>query len=95
MTIGTEEYERTAKSIADLNKILSDHRKAIRATSEEAKTFGSVLGKGADFINKWYYSAQSALQLFVKVQNVARQYVEDYARMEGNTQVSPTRKSIR
>ncbi|WP_337478341.1 phage tail tape measure protein [Prevotella pectinovora] len=82
MTIGTEEYERTAKSIADLNKILSDHRKAIRATSEEAKTFGSVLGKGADFINKWYYSAQSALQLFVKVQNVARQYVEDYARME-------------
>lgn len=82
MTIGTEEYEKTAKSIADLNKILSDHRKAIRATSEEAKTFGSVLGKGADFINKWYYSAQSALQLFVKVQNVARQYVEDYARME-------------
>lgn len=82
MTIGTEEYERTAKSIADLNKILSDHRKAICATSEEAKTFGSVLGKGADFINKWYYSAQSALQLFVKVQNVARQYVEDYARME-------------
>lgn len=82
MTIGTEEYERTAKSIADLNKILSDHRKAIRATSEEAKTFGSVLGKGADFINKWYYSAQSALQLFVKVQNVAHQYVEDYARME-------------
>lgn len=82
MTIGTEEYERTAKSIADLNKILSDHRKAIRATSEEAKTFGSVLGKGADFINKWYYSAQSALQLFVKVQNVARQYVEDYAQME-------------
>lgn len=82
MTIGTEEYERTAKSIADLNKILSDHRKAIRTTSEEAKTFGSVLGKGADFINKWYYSAQSALQLFVKVQNVARQYVEDYARME-------------
>lgn len=82
MTIGTEEYEKTAKSIADLNKILSDHRKAIRTTSEEAKTFGSVLGKGADFINKWYYSAQSALQLFVKVQNVARQYVEDYARME-------------
>lgn len=82
MTIGTEEYERTAKSIADLNKILSDHRKAIRTTSEEAKTFGSVLGKGADFINKWYFSAQSALQLFVKVQNVARQYVEDYARME-------------
>lgn len=82
MTIGTEEYERTAKSIADLNKILSDHRKAIRTTSEEAKTFGSVLGKGADFINKWYYSAQSALQLFAKVQNVARQYVEDYARME-------------
>ena len=82
MTIGTEEYERTAKSIADLNKILSDHRKAIRATSEEAKTFSSVLGKGADFINKWYYSAQSALQLFVKVQNVARQYVEDYAQME-------------
>ena len=82
MTIGTEEYERTAKSIADLNKILSDHRKAIRATSDEAENFGSVLGKGADFINKWYYSAQSALQLFVKVQNVARQYVEDYARME-------------
>ena len=82
MTIGTEEYEKTAKSIADLNKFLSDHRKAIRTTSEEAKTFGSVLGKGADFINKWYYSAQSALQLFVKVQNVARQYVEDYARME-------------
>lgn len=82
MTIGTEEYEKTAKSIADLNKILSDHRKAIRTTSEEAKTFGSVLGKGADFINKWYFSAQSALQLFVKVQNVARQYVEDYARME-------------
>lgn len=82
MTIGTEEYEKTAKSIADLNKILSDHRKAIRTTSEEAKTFGSVLGKGADFINKWYYSAQSALQLFVKVQNVARQYVEDYVRME-------------
>lgn len=82
MTIGTEEYEKTARSIAELNKILSDHRKAIRTTSEEAKTFGSVLGKGADFINKWYYSAQSALQLFVKVQNVARQYVEDYASME-------------
>ena len=82
MTIGSKEYNDTAKSIADLNKILSDHRKAIRATSEEARSLGSVLNKGADLFNKWYYTGLTALNSVSRAYGSMRKYIDDYAQME-------------
>ena len=82
MTIGTKEYDDTAKSIADLNKILADHRKAIRATSEEAQSLGSVLDKGADLFNKWYYAGLTAFSSVSRAYDSIHKYIDDYAQME-------------
>lgn len=82
MTIGTKEYEDTAGSIAKLNKILSDHKKALRSTSDEARNFTSQLSRGAEFMNKWYYSAQTSLQLLTGIKDSFRKYIDDFARME-------------
>ena len=61
MTIGTEEYNKTVKSISELNSILAEHKRAIRGVAEESKTLGQRLGGVADFFNKWYYSLQTGL----------------------------------
>lgn len=82
MTIGTEEYEKTASSISGLNKILSDHRKALRATSEEVGGLKGAWEKLTSGINKGYYTLQTAYKGLSSLQDSARQYVEDYARME-------------
>ena len=52
MTIGTDEYNKTVKSIAELNSILAEHKKAVRGVAEETETLGERLGGMADFFNK-------------------------------------------
>lgn len=82
MTIGTEEYNKTVKSISELNSILAEHKRAIRGVAEESKTLGQRLGGVADFFNKWYYSLQTGLDALGGVTTTIRQCVKDYADME-------------
>lgn len=82
MTIGTEEYNKTVKSIAELNSILSEHKKAVRGVAEESETLGDKLGGMADFFNKWYYSLQTGIDALGGITTTIRQCVNDYADME-------------
>lgn len=82
MTIGTEEYNKTVKSIAELNSILAEHKKAVRGVAEESETLGDKLGGMADFFNKWYYSLQTGLDALGGATTKIRQSVNDYADME-------------
>lgn len=82
MTIGTEEYNKTVKSIAELNSILAEHKKAVRGVAEELETLVDKLGGMADFFNKWYYSLQTGLDALGGATTKIRQSVNDYADME-------------
>lgn len=82
MTIGTEEYNNTVKSIAQLNSILAEHKRAVRGVVEESQSLGSKLSGMADFFNKWYYSLQTGLDALGGVTTTIRQCVNDYADME-------------
>lgn len=82
MTIGTEEYNKTVKSIAELNSILAEHKKAVRGIAEESETLGDKLGGMADFFNKWYYSLQTGIDALGGITTTIRQCVNDYADME-------------
>lgn len=82
MTIGTEEYEKKVKDIAQLNAILAEHKRAIRGVAAESQSLGQKLGSMADFFNKWYYSLQTGLDALGGVTTTIRQCVNDYADME-------------
>lgn len=82
MTIGTEEYNKTVKSISELNSILAEHKRAIRGVAEESKTLGQHISGVADFFNKWYYSLQTGLDALGGVTTTIRQCVKDFADME-------------
>lgn len=82
MTIGTEEYTKTVQSIAQLNAILAEHKRAIRGVADESQSLGQKLGNMADFFNKWYYSLQTGLDALGGVTTTIRQCVKDYADME-------------
>lgn len=82
MTIGTEEYTKTVQSIAQLNTILAEHKRAIRGVADESQSLGQKLGNLADFFNKWYYSLQTGLDALGGVTTTIRQCVKDYADME-------------
>lgn len=82
MTIGTEEYNKTVKSIAELNSILAEHKKAVRGVAKESETLGDKLGGMADFFNKWYYSLQTGLDALGGITTTIRQSVNEYADME-------------
>lgn len=82
MTIGTEEYNKTVKSISELNSILAEHKRAIRGVAEESKSLGQRLSSVADFFNKWYYSLQTGLDALGGVTTTIRQCVKDFADME-------------
>lgn len=82
MTIGTEEYNKTVKSVAELNSILAEHKKAVRGVAEESETLGDKLGGMADFFNKWYYSLQTGIDALGGITTTIRQCVNDYADME-------------
>lgn len=82
MTIGTEEYNKKVKEIAQLNSILAEHKRAVRGVVEESQSLGSKLGSMADFFNKWYYSLQTGLDALGGVTTTIRQCVNDYADME-------------
>ena len=79
MTIGTEEYNKTVKSISELNSILAEHKRAIRGVAEENKSLGQRLSSVADFFNKWYYSLQTGLDALGGVTTTIRQCVKDFA----------------
>ena len=61
MTIGTKEYTDKVQAIAQLNSILSEHKRAIHGVAEESKSLGQRLNGMADFFNKWYYSLQTGI----------------------------------
>lgn len=82
MTIGTEEYNKTVKSISELNSILAEHKRAMRGVAEESKSLGQRLSSVADFFNKWYYSLQTGLDALGGVTTTIRQCVKDFADME-------------
>lgn len=82
MTIGTEEYNKTVKSISELNSILAEHKRAIRGVAEESKSLGQRLSSVADFFNKWYYSLQTGLDALGGVTTTIRQCVKDFSDME-------------
>lgn len=82
MTIGTEEYNKTVKSIAELNSILAEHKRAVRGVAEESETLGDKLGGMADFFNKWYYSLQTGLDALGGITTTIHQSVNEYADME-------------
>lgn len=82
MTIGTEEYNKTVKSIVELNSILAEHKKAVRGVAEESETLGDKLGGMADFFNKWYYSLQTGIDALGGITTTIRQSVNEYADME-------------
>lgn len=82
MTIGTEEYNKTVKSISELNSILAEHKRAIRGVAEESKSLGQRLSSVADFFNKWYYSLQTGLDALGGVTTTIRQCVKDFADTE-------------
>ena len=82
MTIGTEEYNKTVKSISELNSILAEHKRAIRGVAEESKSLGQRSSSVADFFNKWYYSLQTGLDALGGVTTTIRQCVKDFADME-------------
>ena len=82
MTIGTEEYNKTVKSISELNSILAEHKRAIRGVAVESKSLGQRLSSVADFFNKWYYSLQTGLDALGGVTTTIRQCVKDFADME-------------
>ena len=82
MAIGTEEYNKTVKSISELNSILAEHKRAIRGVAEESKSLGQRLSSVADFFNKWYYSLQTGLDALGGVTTTIRQCVKDFADME-------------
>lgn len=82
MTIGTKEYTDKVQAIAQLNSILSEHKRAIHGVAEESKSLGQRLSGMADFFNKWYYTLQTGVDALGGVTTTIRQCVNDYADME-------------
>lgn len=82
MTIGTKEYTDKVQAIAQLNSILSEHKRAIHGVAEESKSLGQRLNGIADFFNKWYYTLQTGIGALGGVTTTIRQCVNDYANME-------------
>lgn len=82
MTIGTKEYTDKVQAIAQLNSILSEHKRAIHGVAEESKSLGQRLNGIADFFNKWYYTLQTGIDALGGVTTTIRQCVNDYANME-------------
>lgn len=82
MTIGTKEYTDKVQAIAQLNSILSEHKRAIHGVAEESKSLGQRLNGMADFFNKWYYSLQTGIDALGGFTTTIRKCVNDYAEME-------------
>lgn len=81
MTIGTKEYTDKVQAIAQLNSILSEHKRAIHGVAEESRSLGQRLNGIADFFNKWYYTLQTGIDALGGVTTTIRQCVNDYANM--------------
>ena len=82
LTVGSEEYNRKAKKIRDLNGILAQHRQQLRATGQEYQTLGSRIGKLADGFNRYMGIVGGAIGALTGLTLTVRKTVDEYAKME-------------
>lgn len=82
LTIGTEEYERKARQLRELDGILQRHRRNIRGVGEEYTSLSARLGKLADGFNRYMGLAAGAVGAVTGLTMTVRKTVEDYAKMQ-------------
>lgn len=82
LTIGTEEYERKAKQLRELDGILQRHRRNIRGVGEEYTSLSARLGKFADGVNRYMGVVAGAVGTVTGITMTVRKTVDDYAKME-------------
>lgn len=82
LTIGTEEYERKARQLRELDGILQRHRRNIRGVGEEYTSLSARLGKFADGVNRYMGVVAGAVGAVTGLTMTVRKTVDDYAKME-------------
>lgn len=82
LTVGTKEYEERAKKIRELNGILAEHRRNIKAVAVETDNLSGRLGKIADGFNRYMGLIGGAIASLTGLTMTTRKTVQDYADME-------------
>lgn len=82
LTVGTKEYEERAKKIRELNGILAEHRRNIKAVADETNTLAGRFGKIADGFNRYMGVIGGAIASLTGLTMTVRKTVQDYAAME-------------
>ena len=82
LTVGTKEYEERAKKIRELNGILAEHRRNIKAVADETNTLSSRFGKIADGFNRYMGLIGGAIASITGLTMTIRKSVQDFADME-------------
>ena len=82
LTVGTKEYEERAKKIRELNGILAEHRRNIKAVADETNTLSSRFGKIADGFNRYMGVIGGAIASITGLTMTIRKSVQDFADME-------------
>lgn len=82
LTIGTEEYERKAKQLRELDGILQRHRRNIRNVGDEYQSLSARFGKFADGVNRYMGVVAGAVGAVTGLTMTVRKTVQDYAEME-------------
>lgn len=82
LTVGTKEYEERAKKIRELNGILAEHRRNIKAVADETNTLSSRFGKIADGFNRYMGVIGGAIASITGLTMTVRKTVQDFADME-------------
>lgn len=82
LTIGTEEYERKARQLRELDGILQRHRRNIRGVGEEYTSLSARFGKFADGVNRYMGVVAGAVGAVTGLTMTVRKTVEDYAKMQ-------------
>lgn len=82
LTIGTEEYERKAKQLRELDGILQRHRRNIRGVGEEYTSLSARFGKFADGVNRYMGVVAGAVGAVTGLTMTVRKTVQDYAKMQ-------------
>ena len=82
LTIGTEEYERKARQLRELDGILQRHRRNIRGVGDEYTSLSARLGKFADGVNRYMGVVAGAVGAVTGLTMTVRKTVDDYAKME-------------
>lgn len=82
LTIGTEEYERKAKQLRELDGILRRHRRNIRNVGDEYQSLSTRFGKFADGVNRYMGVVAGAVGAVTGLTMTVRKTVQDYAEMQ-------------